>query len=159
HAQLHIALEARLGEGRVTGAGVRHRIQRIGPTEFDAIRDVLRQENFLMPPRDDRTAYIEFAALYLELRQFAPSLLPRYFPGLTDLAAIDALLAEDVDAAAVLARSRPPGAPSPDGATGRRGDGVTGNHPVTPSPRHPVALSPSEDAYRRFVLRADRARA
>jgi hypothetical protein len=155
HAQLHIALEARLSEGRVTGAGVRHRIQRIGPTEFDAIRDMLHQENFLMPPRDDRTVYIEFAALYLELRQFAPRLLPRYFSGLTDLAAIDALLAEDVDAAAVLARTRPPGAPEPAAVTRPNGQALRPREALI----EPVAGPPSEKAYRQFVLRADRARA
>ena len=37
-----------------------------------------------MPPRDDVTAYVEFAALYLELRHFMPTLLPHYFPGLTE---------------------------------------------------------------------------
>jgi hypothetical protein len=155
HARLHVALEARLGEGRVTSAGVRHRVQRIGPTEFDAIRDVLRQENFLMPPRDDRTAYVEFAALYLELRHFAPSLLLRYFPGLTDAAAIDALLAEDVDAAAVLAQTRPHGAPDPAAVARANGQ--------TPRPHERaadlLAGPPSEGNYRHFVVRADAARA
>lgn len=156
HARVHAALEARLAEGRLTEAGVRHRIQRIGPTEFDAVRAVLRQENFLMPPRGDRTAYVEFAALYLELRHFAPSLLPRYFPGLTDRAAIDALLAEDIDVAEVLAHSRPHGAPDPaavcrpDGGPPRARDRAEEGPPPAP---------PSDADYRDFVARADRARA
>ena len=42
HARVHVALDERVAEGRLTEAGVRHRIQRIGTTEFDAIRAVLR---------------------------------------------------------------------------------------------------------------------
>jgi hypothetical protein len=154
HARLHVALDARLGEGRVTTAGVRHRIQRIGPTEFDAIRAMLRQENFLMPPRDDRTAYVEFAALYLELRHFAPTLLPRYFPGLTDRAAIDALLAEDVDPAAVLAYCRPADAPDPAAVGRSNGEAPRPRDRADEGPSGP----PSDGAYRRLVLRADKAR-
>ncbi len=156
HARVHVALDARLAEGRLTDAGIRHRIQRIGPTEFDAIRGVLRQENFLMPPRDDRTAYVEFAALYLELRHFAPSLLPRYFPGLTDRAGIEALLAGDVDANEVLARSRPPGAPDPTDACASNGEAARPRDRVDEGP---PSRPPSEAEYRRLVARADQARA
>jgi hypothetical protein len=113
HARLHLALEQRLKETQVTEAGIRQRIQRIGQTEFNEARSVLLQENYLLPPQDDRSTYIEFAAVYLELRHFGAGLLPHYFPSLTNLEAVDALLAEDVDAAAVAAAARPPGAPDP----------------------------------------------
>src|SRR5262249_6648266 len=116
---------------------------RLGPTEFDAIRAVLRQENFLMPPRDDRTAYAEFAALYLELRYFAPALLPRYFPGLTDQAGIESLLAEDVNAAEVLARSRLPGAPDPEAVCATNGEAARSRDR---SEESPPTGPPSEDA-------------
>src|SRR5205085_1268642 len=110
HARVHAALaDRRLGE-----AAVRERIHRIGQTEFDEIRTVLRQEKYLLPPRDDRTAYEEFAAVYLELTYFAPTLLPRYFPTLDDYDRIDRVLAEDVDALALFAASRLAGAPDPD---------------------------------------------
>ncbi len=156
HARIHTALDQRLAEGRLTAAGVRHRIQHIGPTEFDAVRAVLRQENFLMPPRDDLTAYAEFAAIYLELRQFVPGLVPRFFPGLADRAGIDALLAEDVDAAEVMAHTRPAGAPDP--ATVLRPDA----EPARPRERTeeaPPSGTPSESSYRELVARADKARA
>jgi hypothetical protein len=155
HARVHTALDARLAEGRLTSARVRHCIQHIGPTEFDAVRAVLRQENFLMPPRDDLTAYVEFAALYLELRQFAPALVPRYFPGLTDRAGIDALLAEDVDTAVVLARTRPAGAPDP--ATVCRPE-AEATRPRDRAEEVPSAGMPSEAGYRELVARADKAR-
>ncbi len=156
HARVHTALDKKLAEGRLTAAGVRHRIQSIGPTEFDAVRDVLRQENFLMPPRDDRTAYVEFAALYLELSQFAPALLPRYFPGVADRTGIDALLAEDVDAAEVLVRTRPMGAPEP--ANVCRPDAEAAR-PRDRAEQGPPAAAPSDAGYRDLVARADKARA
>ena len=81
HAYVHRVLEKRVAQGRLTNAVVRHRIQALGATEFDAARAVLRQENYLLPPRDDRSVYVEFAAVYLELRHLcaaiAAGLLPR----------------------------------------------------------------------------------
>jgi hypothetical protein len=154
HARIHTTLEAPPVEGRLTPAGVRHRIQRIGPTEFDAIRAVLRLENFLMPPRDDRTAYIEFAALYLELRHFAPTLLPRYFPGLNNWASLDALLAEDIGAAELFARTRPPGAPDPTMVC--RPDSAEVRAPERAE--EPPPRPPSDTEYRKLIAQADKAR-
>jgi hypothetical protein len=113
HAHVHLALERRLSERKVSDAALRQRIHRIGQTEFNEIRAVLRQEHLLLPPRDDRTAYVEFAAVYLELRHFAPPLLARYFPAIQSLETIDAVLADDVDAARLFAGTRLPGAPEP----------------------------------------------
>ena len=110
HARIHLALDARVAAGAVTAASIRAQIHRIGQTEFDEIRAVLRQEELLLPPADDTAAYIEFAALYLELRAFAPRTLDRTFPTL-DLARVDAAIALDVDGAALLAAARPARAP------------------------------------------------
>lgn len=113
HWRVHQALAGRA----LSDALVRERIHRVGQTEFDEIRLVLRQDELLLPPRDDRETYVEFAALFLELRRFAPADLGRVFPTLLDAAAVEAILAEDVDVAALLAASRPPGAPeSPEPA-------------------------------------------
>jgi hypothetical protein len=114
HGRVHAALEDRLAKGALTAAGIRRRIERIGQTEFEEIRRVLQQERHLLPPGDDCTAYVEFAALYLGLRCFAPHLIPTYFPGLGDCACIDALLAEDLDTAALLAGLGPECAPQID---------------------------------------------
>ena len=92
HARVDLAIERRSRDGSLTPADVRRRIHQIGQTEFDEIRSVLRQEDFLLPPRDPRMVYREFAAVYLELRHFAPSLLPVYFPSLEDPEAIDEVL-------------------------------------------------------------------
>lgn len=122
HARVHLVLAQRAAAGKLTDADVRQRIERIGQTEFDEVRTVLRQERALLPPADDRTAYVEFAAVYLELRHFAPERLTHYFPALLDRARVEALLAEDVDAGALFSATRPPAAPDPESVAGTHHD-------------------------------------
>jgi hypothetical protein len=107
----HAHVDRALGGKQLKEGEVRARLQRIGQVEFDEIRSVLRQDKYLLPPRDDRIVYTEFAAVYLELRHFVPGLLPHTFPGLRNCDAIDLLLAEDLDVKALLAATRLPGAP------------------------------------------------
>lgn len=109
----HTAVHRAVGARQLSSAHVRDRVRRIGQAAFDEIRSVLRQDKLLLPPRDDATVYEEFAALYLELEYFAPTLLPHYFPAIEDYKAIDRLLAEDVDAPALFLATRPQGAPEP----------------------------------------------
>ncbi|WP_394826097.1 hypothetical protein [Pendulispora albinea] len=103
HAQVHLCIEERIARGQLTEAAVRERIDRIGQTEFDEIRAILRHDDLLLPPYGDGEAYAEFAALYLELRQFAPSLVPVTFPGLSSLDHVDEVLAADVEVRALAA--------------------------------------------------------
>lgn len=114
HARVHVALEKRFGGG-ARGAGeaeaaVRERIDRLGQTEFDEVRAILRADDLLLPPSGDREAWIEFAALWLELRHFAPTLLDATFPSLADPERVDALLAPDVEVQSLLEGSSPVGA-------------------------------------------------
>ena len=74
---------------------------------FEEIRTVLSQEDMLLPPRDDRTVYMEFAAVYWELKYFAPSMLPRYFPSLNGNGDVDAILAQDLGASHLYRAARP----------------------------------------------------
>lgn len=116
HAGIHRSLRQQVSEGRLNAAQVRERIEEIGVSTFGEIRMVLDQEKYLVPTgteANETAVYIEFAAVYLELRFFAANLLPIYFPGLSDLAKINALLARDVDAEELFARSRLNGAPQP----------------------------------------------
>ena len=106
HSRVHIALGALDGAGPLTAEGLRERIAEIGRTEFEEIRAVLCEDHYLPPDPDDRTTYIEFAAVYLELRFFAANLLPNYFPGMRDHERIDRLLTQDVDAATLFACTR-----------------------------------------------------
>ena len=114
HAGVHRVLQQDASDGRLSPTRIRERIDAIGRSTFAEIRMVLEQEKYL-PGRDaDETeVYIEFAAVYLELRYFAANLLPIYFPGLTDRTKIDALLDTDIDATSLFAHTRLPGAPDP----------------------------------------------
>ena len=97
HARIHIALEANSNGGELDAASMRERIDRIGQIEFDEVRAMLRHDDLVLPPYDDREVYIEFAALYLELRYFAPGLLVSSFPGIAQFEALDAMFGADLD--------------------------------------------------------------
>jgi hypothetical protein len=113
HANIHLALQERIQEGRLGLDAIACRIAEIGRTEFDEIRAVLHQERFLFAEADDREVYIEFAAVYLDLRYFLKDLPPVYFPAIRDFERIDRLLAADVDASALYGRTRLAGATDP----------------------------------------------
>ncbi|MFO0925804.1 MAG: hypothetical protein U0736_02060 [Gemmataceae bacterium] len=115
HARVHQALLVLERAGGLDDAAVRERVEAIGRTEFAEITDVLTQDRYLPPDATEREVYLEFAAVYLELRKFAGNLLAGYFPGLHDLPRIDALLRRDVDADTVLRQTRPAEAPDPVG--------------------------------------------
>jgi hypothetical protein len=108
HARIHLAFARPLDDQQL-----RERIEVIGRIEFAEIRDVLTQDRWLPPGATDRQTYVEFAAVYLEMRQFAASLLPNYFPGIRDFGKIEQLLARDVDAAELFTRTRLAGAADP----------------------------------------------
>ena len=152
HGRIHQALAALVDRGAITRASIRERVHRIGQTEFDEIRTVLRQEDLLLPPVDDLAAYIEFVALYLELREFAPRTLDRTFPTL-DLPRVDATIALDLDGAAVLAAARPARAP----------ERPIADEPATPPPADdadalPAAVAPIAVVNPSVRRRASRAR-
>ena len=111
HGHVHLAFERKLAASELTVPAIRERVNRIGQTEFDEIRSVLRQEDLLLPPIDEVGTYVEFVALYLELRYFAPEALARTFPALFDTEQVDATIALDLDGDALLAAARPPRAP------------------------------------------------
>ena len=113
HAFVHLTLDRLFEDGKRGEADAASRMVALGTIEFDEARAVLRQENLLLTPRDDRITYVEFAALYLELRSFDPRRLSHYFPGLGDHARVDRLLAEDVDRKSLFARTRLEGAAEP----------------------------------------------
>jgi hypothetical protein len=113
HAQVHLALLRRQADGHLTDSEIRSRIERIGRSEFEEIRTVLRHEHHLLTPGDDRSVFFEFAAVYLELRHFRGNLRATYFPALNDFRLIDQMLASDLDAEAIFSQTRLPGAPNP----------------------------------------------
>jgi len=111
HVRVHLALEQTLaGQGI---EAIDARIDQIGRSEFHELRSFLRQDDRLLPPRDARATYIEFAACYFELRYFAPQRLNEVFPIAIDPDRFDPILAQDLDAPALLAATRLTGAPEP----------------------------------------------
>jgi hypothetical protein len=102
HARVHVALDERRAEGQLDDRTVRDRIERIGYTAFDEIRSVLSHEAYLLPPVSAVSEYVEFAAVFLELRYFAPDVLASYFPSVDDIDRVEEILAEDVDADSIL---------------------------------------------------------
>ncbi len=110
HARVHIALERKVAEGRLSERDLQTRIHHLGRDEFEEIRGVLLAEGFLLPFDDHFCTYIEFAAFYLELRRFSPHLLKHCFPGLNDHRKVEHILSLDVDDESLLTETRPQGA-------------------------------------------------
>lgn len=154
HARIHVALEEQIASGRLTPAVVRSRIDHIGQAEFDEIHAVLRQENYLLHPNDYQATYVEFAAVYWELRFFAASWLPTYFPSLDDLDRIDAVLSQDVDAASLFGGTRPDGAAFPK----RKMTPVEEDVPTSWEAEATLAASsePHPKRFRKWLARAER---
>lgn len=113
HARIHLALEERMSDGRLGAAELRQRFSAIGPAVLAEAREVLAHDGFLLPPADERELYTEFAAVYFELRHFAPGLVSRYFPVVERFETIDAVLAEDIDPQELFTATRPEGASPP----------------------------------------------
>lgn len=113
HARVHADLDDKIARGELTAAQIRERVDRIGQTQFDEIRAVLKHEDLILPPPNETAVWVEFAALFLELRYFAPDLLSYYFPAIADLSAAEQVISEDVDARALRKRTQVPGASLP----------------------------------------------
>ncbi|MBM4001165.1 MAG: hypothetical protein FJ297_16795 [Planctomycetes bacterium] len=110
HARIHLAGEQRIAAGEWSDSEIRRRIEAIGTVAFAEIRQVLDKDDMLLPPSDDREAYLEFLAIYLELRYFAPKDLTHFFPAIRDWAAVDRLVSGDVEHERLHRESRLPGA-------------------------------------------------
>lgn len=98
HAKVHARLRDRIDTGRFTTADLRDRIELVGRPAFEEIRQVLREDDLLLPPYDDATTFIEFAAVWLELRSFHPERLDVTFPGLSDPETVAIQIERDVAA-------------------------------------------------------------
>jgi hypothetical protein len=153
HSHVHLAVARRRAEGKLGDEALRERMTCIGPIELDEIRAVLEQDHFLLPPGDAAAVYEEFAARYLELRAFARPRLVICFPGIDDFAAVDRLLAEDVNADAILAATRLPGAADPNLVELREADEEV---PEPPEPEA-IPLALDTESRRRLMAQADAA--
>lgn len=102
HARIHVALDERQASGELNELTVGERLEQIGSSAFDEVRSVLAGEAFLLPPVSTVSVYVEFVAVFLELRYSAPDVLPAYFPSLDDFDRIEEVLEADVDIDAIL---------------------------------------------------------
>lgn len=159
HARVHVAMMERVAAGGLSAATIHQRVQQIGRTQFEEIRLVLGQESFLLPGADDQAVYVEFAAVYLELKYFARSSLPHYFPGVVRPEMIEQVLAQDLDADRLFQATRPADAPLPEdslAATAMEAWQVDAEDAETTGSDGPNEPR-SQEAYRRLVRRAEEA--
>lgn len=96
HSRAHVELDRRLAENPSKDAIAEQRRATIGEAEFDEIRAVLLKDELLFPNPSTLETYVEFAAIYLELRYFAPLDLPIYFPAIRDWIEVDRIVSQDV---------------------------------------------------------------
>lgn len=136
HAAAHRELDRRLAS--LSAAGLRARIDAIGPAAFEEARNVLVHDGLLTDRADDKAAYAEFVTYFLELRFFNPPLIPVCFPSLPPDAAVEAVLAQDIDGPALFRATRLPEATDPE-------------------PRSDDQSDESHDYYKRLERSANRA--
>ena len=110
------AYQQMLATGALTPEMLAARLRRIGTTEVDEVRQILRSEGLLLPPENECDLFIAFATHYAELRFFEPRLVEVDFPALDQLHQLETILAQDLDLAALHARTRLPGASAPKSA-------------------------------------------
>lgn len=153
HAQVHVEMEKRLADGALDAQVVFERIQEIGLLEFEEIRSVLQKDAMLLSPQDDQETYIEFVAVFLELRYFAEADLPLYFPAIRDWERIRELVSHDLKADELYHATRLHGAPTAIPRM-REIHEFTGNEEA--DQRHSDPLQPSPPQYWRLLARAER---
>ena len=156
HARVHLALADRIASGQLMAADVARRIERwaLRPSTKSA---VLRGEDLLLPPVTDASVYEEFVAVFLELKYFAPALLPSYFPTLDDMCGSRQSSARIFITAALYEQTELPVRPKmsktrPKGTKQR-------SKPASSIRSSSCPLKQSERHYCRIMERADRSRA
>ena len=97
HACVHLELESRFANHDIWQSRADERRRQIGEVEFAEIGSVLVKDDHLFPSCGDFETYVEFTAVYLELKYFAAHELACYFPAVRDWQEIDRLVSQDVD--------------------------------------------------------------
>ncbi|MHC4876335.1 MAG: hypothetical protein ACYTGL_07540 [Planctomycetota bacterium] len=186
HARIDLEYLLRQQSGDLDEAAFRQRIDELGQVEFDEIRTVLRREHFVPPDAPASQVFIEFAALFCELKHFLPHCLGSYFPSFEDPSIVEELLERDISITELLESTRLDGLVHlpefPDDSTGDETDeeldSLTGHAHLSRitavesdseresgfPPLLPVVLAalernrkPSLRAYGRMIRRADKA--
>ncbi|MCE9561008.1 MAG: hypothetical protein K8U57_03030 [Planctomycetes bacterium] len=108
------AIDRKIEAGSLTPAICSARLNQFGPAIGREISYVLESEHLVSPEADDVARYRSFAAVYLCCAIFRPYRLEALFPSLPHGDIVKTALAEDVDADALLARTRLPHALEPE---------------------------------------------
>lgn len=111
HGRVHAELAERCQREELTEEDVYEWIRRLGAAPFFEVRQVLHRDELLQNDRNRTAAFLEFAAVVLELRHFAPRERPYFFPAIEDWAAVDAQFDADFPHRQWHAQTRPAGAP------------------------------------------------
>ena len=130
----------------------------------------------LLPPSDDAAVYVEFAAVYVELRHFAPGLLPVYFPAIASPETAGRVLRGRRCRTAILGRASgrapqpqdlmppaqqelpPPGSDGTSGTAAERWSAAEGPAGAATDRLYvPAGRRPSERKSRQWSQRAERA--
>jgi len=109
HSRIHEEFEKLRRERKLSRPHFRERIHELGEVQFDEVRMVLTQEALLLPDSGSDDQFIEFAAVYFELKHFAPRALEGYFPALAPFHEVEQILSEYVDDGSLLQATKLPG--------------------------------------------------
>ena len=108
------ALDDRAATGALPDEVCRTRLDALGPAAAREVRFVLESEHLVAPGAVDFERYRAFAAVYTDLAHFGGHAVEEFFPSARDARAVRAVLGDDFDAAALVARARPEGAADPE---------------------------------------------
>ena len=134
-------IDRKVATGTLNETSCLARLERFGLAAAREIRSVLLAEHRIAPDAGAVARFRSFAATYLDLIVFARPRADDYFPSLPMGEIVSHALAEDLDFAILLAKSRPVGAadldrePLPD-------EDASATEPLAPpaSPDEPVGL-------------------
>ena len=110
HGRVHAEVEQLIEDQQLTSALIAERVRQIGSGEFAEVRHVLLKDELLLPPQDDEVAYVEFLAVALELKYFAPWDQSLFFPAIRNWEALERLW-EELPHEEWYRQTQPEGAP------------------------------------------------
>ncbi len=113
HACIHLELERQLTSGELNGQRIRERIDALGPIIWAEARKVLVEEDWLTATATEEAFYIEFVAVFLELKFFLPNVTGAYFPAIQDPHRVERIVSEGLDSDTLFARTHLRGARDP----------------------------------------------
>lgn len=155
HGCIDLTLTEQIDSGLLTRARIQECIDQVGQVEFDEAHAVLRSELRLIDSESYVEAYCEFVAVFLTLSRFSPDLLAVWFPSLTNVERVLAVLSQRMDVDRLFRETQLYGATQPDLTSGNMMDEAR-----VASERQSwtegISLQPSVGRYNRLVRKRAR---